>query len=205
MDFEATKKNPEGRWWKHIWAKQMMRNIGVECWDSYFTFSFVRNPYDMLLSLYSMYTQYPQYIDPVNHPRLYHPWNQFENFEHFVLSMGARQHEPDENWAIPLKKLNAKTTMDVWDSLQNLQTSYLTDSWKGLKTPGRFLVSFIGRYERLEEDFRYVCERIGMGPVDLIKHGETEHGNCRDVYTPKMREIVDDHFWLDIRRFGYNF
>jgi hypothetical protein len=205
IDFETTKKDPQGRWWKHIWAREMMRKIGVDDWESYFTFAFTRNPYDMILSLYSMYTQYPEYIDPEKHPRLYHPWNQFENFEHFILSMGARRHAPDEDWAVPLKKLNAKTTMDVWDSLQNLQTSYLTDSRSGRKTPGRVLVSYIGRYESLEDDFRHVCQRAGIGPFELVQHGATGHAHYRDLYSPRMRAIVDDHFWLDIRRFGYDF
>lgn len=203
-DFEETKKDPNGRWWKHIWAKKLRKRLGTECWNSYFTFSFVRNPYDMMLSLYSMYTEYPEYTDPQQHPRLYHPWNQFENYEHFILSMGERRHEPDDKWALQLKKLNAKTTMDVWDSLQNLQTSYLTDSWKGLKRPGKILVDFVGRFERLEEDFQYVCRSIGIGPAQLIDYGATQHEPFENLYTPRMRQIVNDHFWLDIRRFGYS-
>ncbi len=205
IDFEETKKNPEGRWWKHVWAKQIMKRMGVEAWEASFTFAFTRNPYDMILSLYSMYTQYPQYTNPASHPRLYHPWNQFENFEDFILSMGARRHEPDDKWAVSLKKLNARTTMDVWESLENLQTSYLTDSWKGQGSPGRILVDFVGRYESLKEDFRYVCSRIGLDGVELIEHGGTAHADYRELYTREMREIVDAHFWLDIRRFGYEF
>ena len=95
--------------------------------------------------------------------------------------------------------------MDVWESLQNLQTSYLTDSWKGQGSPGRILVDFVGRYESLKEDFRYVCSRIGLEGVELIEHGGTAHADYRELYTREMREIVDAHFWLDIRRFGYEF
>src|SRR5215467_1875983 len=113
IDFGQTKKGPRGNWWKHIWAKGMKKRLGEKVWDDYFTFSFVRNPYDMILSLYCMYTQYPEYTNPKMHPALYHPWNQYENFEHFILSMKRRIHEPNEKWRLQLNKLKVKSQMDV--------------------------------------------------------------------------------------------
>ena len=64
LDIEKTLMDQQGNWWKHIWAKDLRQRFGEEIWNSYFTFSFTRNPYDMILSLYSMYTQCPQYTDP---------------------------------------------------------------------------------------------------------------------------------------------
>jgi hypothetical protein len=77
-------------------------------WDDYFTFAFVRHPFDMILSLYSMYTQDPGYTDPVEHTDVYHPWNQYEDFKDFILSMGKRQHEPDEKWRFQLDNLDVE-------------------------------------------------------------------------------------------------
>ena len=204
IDFEETKKDSQGNWWKHIWAKGMKKRVGAEIWDDYFTFAFVRNPYDMILSLYSMYTQYPEYTNPQVHPALYHPWNQYQNFEHFILSIGDKSHEPDRKWRKQLDKLGAKTQMDVWNSLKNLQTSYLTESWKGMDGPGEILVDFVGKYENLIDDFHQICNTIDLPKLDLIHYGGTQHKPYQDCYNNRMKSIVYDHFALDIERFGYS-
>ena len=203
-DFKETKKDNDGNWWKHIWAKGMKKKVGETIWDDYFTFAFVRNPYDMILSLYSMYTQYPEYTNPQVHPDLYHPWNQYENFEDFILSMGERKHEPDKKWRRQLDKLGAKTSMQVWNSLKNLQTSYLTESWKGVDGAGTILVDFVGRFENLTDDFHQVCDHVGLPKLDLIKHGSTQHKPYNKYYDDQMKDIVYKHFAIDIDRFGYS-
>ncbi len=205
IDFEQTKKSPEGKWWKHIWAKYMKEYVGEEIWNDYFTFAFVRNPFDMILSLYSMYTQYPEYTNPEKHQNLYHPWNQYKDFEDFILSMGERQHEPNEKWRLQLDKLGVKGTMNLWYSIENLQSSYLTDSWKGKENgKGEILVDFVGRYENLSEDFHHFCEKVGLPKLELIRHGATKHKTYQDIYTDKMKKIVYNHSSVDIERFGYS-
>jgi sulfotransferase famil protein len=203
MDFDTTKKSPEGTWWKHIWATDMRRRVGPDLWDNYFTFAFVRNPYDMILSLYSMYTQYPEYTSPALYRRLFHPWNQYTDFAHFIHGVGRREHEPDEQWRIQLEELGVTNQMEVWDSLQNLQTSYLTDSWKGTRGLGTVLVDFIGRYEQLERDFALVCRTVGLPQLRLERHGRSQHRPFHEVYDGTMQQIVYRHFKMDIERFGY--
>ncbi|MDJ0582581.1 sulfotransferase family 2 domain-containing protein [Crocosphaera sp.] len=205
LDFKVTKKSPEGKWWKHIWAQGMKKYVGEEIWNNYFTFAFVRNPYDMILSLYSMYTQYPEYTNPQKYPRLYHPWNQYKSFEDFILSMGKRQHEPNEKWRLQLNKLGVKGTMNLWYSIENLQSSYLTNSWKGKEHgKGEILVDFVGRYENLSQDFHYVCERVGLPKLELVQHGATRHKPYQEMYTEQMKKIVYNHSSVDIERFGYS-
>lgn len=204
LDFEQTKRNPEEEWWKHIWAKYMKEYIGEEIWNDYFTFAFVRNPFDLILSLYSMYTQYPEYTNKKDHEDLYHPWNQYQDFEDFILSMGERKHEPDDKWRLQLDTLGAEKTMKIWYFLENLQTSYLTNSWQGKEEgSGEILVDFVGRYENLTEDFHKVCLHLGLPKLDLIHYGSTKHRPYQELYTEKMKEIVYEHSSLDIERFGY--
>ncbi|NER29616.1 MAG: sulfotransferase family protein [Symploca sp. SIO1C4] len=204
LDFETTKRDPEGKWWKHAWARYMKEYIGEQIWNDYFTFAFTRHPFDMILSLYSMYTQFPQYTNPEGQADLYHPWNQYENFEDFILSMGERKHEPDEKWQLQLKQLGVKTSMNIWYDIENLQTSYLTNSWKGKKGEGEILVDFVGRYENLTEDFHKVCQIVGLPKLDLIHHGATKHKNYQKLYTKRMKKIVYNHSSLDIERFNYS-
>jgi Sulfotransferase family len=203
VDFEETEKSPAGEWWKHSWAKYMRRRVGEQIWNDYFTFAFVRNPYDMILSLFSMYTQYPEYTNPRVHPDLYHPWNQYNGFAHFIRSMGKQDHEPDERWRDQLTELGAKTQMDVWNGLKNLQTSYLTDSWQAREGLGSILVDFVGRYETLQSDFNSVCRTLGLPSLELAKQGATEHPPYHECYDAEMKQIVYRHFAVDIERFGY--
>lgn len=203
MDFEETRKSPDGEWWKHIWAKHLRQRVGERAWNDYFTFAFVRNPYDMILSLYSMYTQYPQYTDPEHHPDLYHPWNQYEDFRDFIRSLGRHQHEPDERWRQPLAQLGVRTQMQVWDDLRNLQTSYLTDSWQARNGLGTILVDFVGKYETLQRDFDAVCRAIGLPRLELARQGATEHPPFAQCYDAEIEETVYRHFAVDIERFGY--
>ncbi|NEO31070.1 MAG: sulfotransferase family protein [Symploca sp. SIO3C6] len=205
IDFAKTELNPEGEWWKHAWAGDMKKYVGEQTWHDYFTFAFTRHPFDMILSLYSMYTQYPEYTNPEVHLDLYHPWNQYENFEDFILSMGECRHEPNEKWRFQLDQLGVQGIMNTWYTIENLQTSYLTNSWKGKQNgKGEILVDFVGRYENLTEDFHKVCQIVGLPKLDLIHHGATKHKNYRELYTKKMKEIVYNHSSLDIERFNYS-
>jgi hypothetical protein len=203
VDFAETEKSPSGEWWKHIWARHMRERVGEQIWNDYFTFAFVRNPYDLVLSLYSMYTQYPEYTNQKVHSDLYHPWNQYDNFAHFIRSMGRREHGPDERWGEQLAKLGAKTQMEVWDGVKNIQTSYLTESWQAREGPGTILVDFIGRYETLQRDFDSVCDTVGLPKLKLARQGATRHPPYHECYDAEMQQIVYRHFAVDIERFGY--
>lgn len=92
----------------------------------------------------------------------------------------------------------------VWDSLRNLQTSYLTESWKGRDGPGEILVDFVGRFEHLQRDFDVVCDRIGIRRLELIHHGATKHAAFEKLYDETMDRIVYDHFSIDVDRWGYS-
>jgi len=82
-----------------------------------------------------------------------------------------------------------------------LQTDYLVDLY------GELVIDFIGRYERLEEDFTEVCGRIGIARPDLThKRRATDRGrDYRDYYSDELAELVARHFERDIDLLGYAF
>lgn len=79
------------------------------------------------------------------------------------------------------------------------QVEWLTDD------AGRILVDFVGRFERLEEDFLEVCRRIGRERVTLPHRKAASRLPYRELYEPDTVEIVGRRFEDDIRRFGYCF
>jgi len=86
------------------------------------------------------------------------------------------------------------------DTSIDLQTDYLID------LHGNLLVDFIGRFERLEDDFREICRRIGIPSPELAhKRQATDRKDYRSYYTPDTAALVAEHFRSDIDRLNYRF
>jgi hypothetical protein len=81
------------------------------------------------------------------------------------------------------------------------QSDYLID------LHGNVIVDFVGRYERLEEDFAEACRRIGITtPALPHRRRSTDRGrDYRSYYTDETRALVADHFRADVEMFGYQF
>lgn len=86
------------------------------------------------------------------------------------------------------------------DTSIELQSDYLKD------LSGRIVVDFIGRYERLQEDFDQVCERIGIAKKLLPhKRQAKDRDDYRKYYDDATAELVARHFKPDIEALGYAF
>lgn len=69
---------------------------------------------------------------------------------------------------------------------------------------GQVMVDFVGRFERLEEDFEQICRRIGAdGELPHVKSSDRPH--YREVYSERASDVVWDRFASDIERFGYEY
>ena len=79
-----------------------------------------------------------------------------------------------------------------------LQSDFLTDE------EGRLLVDFCGRFETLNDDFRTICERVGI-PCKLPFVNQSDRRHYAEYYSDKGREIVQRAFAADIENFGYEF
>lgn len=87
------------------------------------------------------------------------------------------------------------------DTSIELQTDYLID------LHGELIVDFIGRYERLEEDFTEVCGRIGIVRPKLAhkRRATDRERDYRSYYSDETAELVARHFRQDIELLGYAF
>jgi len=81
------------------------------------------------------------------------------------------------------------------------QSDYVTD------LHGNLIVDFVGRYERLLEDFASACARIGIACPDLPhrRQATDRKKDYRHYYTDDTAALVAGHFAADIERFGYTF
>jgi Sulfotransferase family len=78
------------------------------------------------------------------------------------------------------------------------QTEWLSDS------EGHNLMDFVGRFERLEADFKAVCSAIGR-QAELPHVKGSRHGPYRDAYDRVSADIIASAFQTDIESFDYNF
>jgi len=71
---------------------------------------------------------------------------------------------------------------------------------------GNLIVDFIGRYENLHEDYRTVCERIGIEHRPLPHRRQArDRAEYRRYYNDATAEFVATRFRADVERFGYSF
>jgi hypothetical protein len=87
------------------------------------------------------------------------------------------------------------------DEMSEIQSHYVTDM------DGSLIVDFIGRFERLKDDFAEVCRLADLPPMSLPheKKSTRRKEDYRTYYTAETAELVAAHYAEDIERFGYSF
>ena len=162
---------------------------GERLYPGLYTFSFVRNPWDRMVSCYrdkiegevKDYTRFSDSGIARCLARFDVFWGNM-SFEAFVYAVASI---PDAHA----------------DEHFRSQHNYLTNVW------GDIAVDFVGRYEDLETDFRYVAERIGLPPkISLPRmQANPRSVNYADYYTAATRDMVATRFAQDIELFAYRF
>lgn len=89
----------------------------------------------------------------------------------------------------------------LWGHDFKPQTDYLTDD------SGQPAMDFVGRFERLEEDFRDVCEKMGLPVLKLPHLLATRDGRSHysEYYDDETRGLVYERYRKDIETYGFEF
>jgi hypothetical protein len=160
----------------HQSLKQYIKNQEINL-DDYFKFTFVRNPWDIVVSRYNHITQ-------INRNSL--DLSQDNTFTAFVH-----------------KLKNNPTTFCLGTQTDTIriktQTEYILDE------DGVNNMNFIGRYENLEVDFGKVCNILNLPNMTLPHIHKTKRTHYREYYTPTTRDIIGDVFKKDIEYFKYTY
>ena len=71
---------------------------------------------------------------------------------------------------------------------------------------GELVTDYVIRFENLEQGFRDVLERIGLGALPLPHLNRSRRDtHYRDSYCERSRAIVEQIFEPDLEHFGYSF
>jgi Sulfotransferase family len=70
---------------------------------------------------------------------------------------------------------------------------------------GAILADFIGRFERLEEDWKFIAKKLGLSGSLPHSRLNTRARHYSEYYNNKTRAIIGEKFKVDIEHFGYQF
>lgn len=157
---------------QHLTAEELRELLGPARWERRFSFGFVRNPWDKVVSHYHFRVKTRQ------------------------TGLGAAP-VPFEEWVIRAYGEREPGLCDQ-PRMFMAQHRWLSDA------SGAQIVDFVGRFERLEEDFAEVCRRIGVD-ASLPHLKKSRHRDYRELYSGETRDVVAKVFAGDLERYGYEF
>ena len=160
----------------------------VTKYKDYFKFCFVRNPWDRVVSCF---------VDKItNEKNLNTHWcingvakplarygNVFRAGMFFEEFVHAINNIPDKEADTHFKS----------------QSAFIIDE------SGREVVDFIGRFERLQEDFSRVKKKLGLPVKELSHFGSSNRKDYKTYYNEKTKGIIQKRYIRDIEMFGYEF
>jgi len=169
---------------KHFSASELRLLYGDSAWTTYFKFSFVRNPWDRLVSWWSnIQDQRPAFEQGIH----------LNKFQTYVL-----QH------AFTFTDFLENCDEEILDNdgskwIFRNQIDYLCDK------DGDQMVDFIGRFESLQHDFSIITQET-MGKVfNLPIVNQSKRSKYSEYYNSKTVDLVGLKYQKDIQTFGYSF
>jgi chondroitin 4-sulfotransferase 11 len=69
---------------------------------------------------------------------------------------------------------------------------------------GELLLDYVGKWERLAQDFADVCDRLGV-QLTLPRENISQRSHYRDYYSQSSRDMVAARYQADIEMFDYEF
>lgn len=143
--------------------------------SKYFTFCFVRNPYDRLYSAYQFLIKGG--LNPHDKNAYEKYLMTFSDFEDFVLH-----------------GLNQKLCQEVVHFVP--QTQFICDK------KGKIIVDFVGKFENLQIDINTIAAKMNK-KVKLQHLNSSIKKDMKEIYTVAMRQKVRELYQKDFELLGY--
>lgn len=72
---------------------------------------------------------------------------------------------------------------------------------------GRQILDFVGRYENLDSDFKFLCNKIGVEyqPLKRLNKSKNSEINYRDLFNDTTKQLVAEAYRSEIELFEYKF
>jgi hypothetical protein len=171
--------------------------IHKELWNSYFKFTFVRNPYDWFVSSYKYNYRFSPgrwFMESVRNPLLA-PYRLLKIIPFYRKSIKTHFEESDVDDMIT--RLRRVRGLPHTESL--MQTSYTQN------INGDTLVDFIGKYEDLQHDFNKLTNTLGIdASLQYINRSLNRKSNKRISFSKETRDKIYAYWEIDFKNFEYS-
>jgi hypothetical protein len=158
-------------------------------YPGFYRFGFVRNPWDRLVSCYR---------DKIR--------NEVDGFTNFTIRPGVANCLA--RWSAFRPGMSFDDFVDTVAAIPDAEADEHFRSQHTFLANGRgeLAADFVGRYERLAEDFQVVQRQTGLPPIELPRlQAARSAAKYAPFYSVRTREIVARRFQRDIELFGYEF
>ena len=159
----------------HVSVKDYMDYLGEKEYNSKFTFTIVRNPYDRLISSYNYIKSGGKSNRDLAYMKVV---SKFKDFEDFVLNFFKQEEYMEIEHLIP-------------------QTYWLKDHSEKLN------VKYIGKFEQLDVEFKHISEKIFPDKKLVLPKLNVTSNRFEQIYTKQMLEIVNEIYTDDFNSLGY--
>jgi len=161
---------------------------------SYFKWGFVRNPWGRLVAGYEFVSARAKVKDKYPFSKLIRDmWKKKDIFK------GRTNYKAAAIWNNEAFELYGRKRF------------VLTPQYFFLEIDGQLAMDFVGRFENLDSDFKYVCQKLGQ-PYKLEHKNRSADQYIGDIkldyqeyYTKELRDMAGDIYARDIELFGYKF
>ena len=152
-------------------------------WDSLFTFTFVRNPYERIVSAWKMFTSG---MESSNWS--YNRNKDFKDISFYDFICIATDSSIDHTDRHDLKSILRHHTLPMSDNYHCAQYA-----------------DYIGRFENYESDLKEILSYLSVDNYTITKHNVTSKGNYTKYYDQKCYNLVTKHYAKDLNLYNYKF
>ena len=152
-------------------------------YKNYFSFTFVRNPYDRVVSAYKYFRKLKEG----------HRWYKRNS----IISDAANEMDFNEfvNHIPDFMKLMKREEGSFQSGIHFQTYDYFLD----------FNIDYLARFENIQEDYAYILKKLQLPRTNLRKVNSTNNSDYRQLYMEDSKRAVYNIYQEDINKYNYQF